>query len=421
MNHKEKNTVPGELAVSNISSLLEDFKKSFITVEATAGLTPILFEDERSKAHYIIVHLAANTIAKISDLEAVLTPEDGEEYKLNRDIYTDNYAYQVMKEDACKGRRFEDIVVEFDPSYRQDKPLKVFGGQHRVTAITEAIKSGQNQSHGLRIYFGLNEEQRLDVAKANNTAIAVANDLLDRMQEDYLGNELRTWCQGVGFLDAAQNFADKRSAIGIPTVRIARTFITNFQLAKGRKIEELQEPIVCQSGPQLDSNYETVRKNVVWSNPEMLEAGKQFVKLHKLQRERVSGRSKDSYSEYANKALHPCIVAGWAYAAGLFQGHPAELAKHFNIPLSVSNQKDQDPLGAADLSKARLKGVDPDTYRGLGARIGAGELGRMLEVFVLHATKATKLGINLKLANAAIQNYEAKKQTQAANKTIKGI
>lgn len=355
--------------VTQVDTLLAQFKSKFTTEEAAAGVKTLIYEDMRSKSQYIIVHLPANIVAKISDLEAVLTPEDGEEYKLNRDIYRDNYAYQVMKEDACKGRRFEDIVVEFDPSYRPDKPLKVFGGQHRVTAITEAFKSGQNQSHGLRIYFGLNEEQRLDVAKANNTAIAVANDLLDRMQEDFLGNELRTWCQSVGFLENAQNFADKRSAAGIPTVRIARTFITNFQMSKGRNIDELQDPIVCQSGPQLDATYESVRTKIDWLDSAMLEAGKQFVSLHKLQRQRVSGREKDSYSEYANKALHPCIVAAWAYAAGLFQGHSAELEKHFNIPLSVKNQVDADPLGAADLSKARLKGSDPDNYRGLGAPI----------------------------------------------------
>ena len=97
----------------------------------------------------------------------------------------------ALQPDAINGRSFEDIVVEFDPSYRPDKPFKVFGGQHRVTAIGEALKAKRNEQHGVRIYLGLTTEQRLEIAKANNTAIAVANDLLDRMQEEFLGAELR--------------------------------------------------------------------------------------------------------------------------------------------------------------------------------------------------------------------------------------
>ena len=397
------------------------FQAEFTTEEQSLGKELILFEDKCSGAYYTTAHVKASTLVKAADLEAVLDPTDSEEYKLNRDIYTDNYAYQVMRDDACKGRRFEDIVMEFDGSYRPSKPLKVFGGQHRVTAIQEAIKAGQDEFQGLRVYFCLTEEQRLDVAKTNNTAIAVANDLLDRMQEDFVGTELRTWCQTVGLLEASQNFADKRNALGLPTVRIARTFITNFQLGKGKNIEQIQTPIVCQSGPEMDAHYAKVRNIINWQNQALLDAGREFVKLHKLQRERVNGRKTDSYAEYANKTIHPSIVAAWAFAAGMFQGRPAELKKHYDIPSAVATKKDADPLAAVDLSKARLKGGDPDTYRGLGARIGAGELGRMLEVFLLHATKATKVGINLKLANTAIQSYEAKKQVHAAQNAIRGI
>lgn len=404
-----------------VTKKFQEFQANFGTEEKSLGKELILFRDKCSGAYYTTAHVKANTLVKAADLEAVLDPSDSEEYKLNRDIYTDNYAYQVMRDDACKGRRFEDIVMEFDGSYRASKPLKVFGGQHRVTAIQEAMKAGQDEFHGLRVYFCLTEEQRLDVAKTNNTAIAVANDLLDRMQEDFVGNELRKWCQTVGLLEVSQNFADKRNALGLPTVRIARTFITNFQIGKGKNILQLHAPIVCQSGPEMDAHYAKVRNTINWNEQSLLDAGREFVKLHKLQRERVNGRKTDSYSEYANKTIHPSIVAAWAFAAGIFQGHPNELKKHYDIPSAVDSKKDADPLAAVDLSKARLKGVDPDTYRGLGARIGAGELGRMLEVFLLHATKATKVGINLKLANTAIQSFEAKKQVHAAQNAMKGI
>lgn len=408
-------------SLEDVTEKFDAFQAGFTTEEKSLGKEIILFQDKCSGAYYTTAHVKANFLVKAADLEAVLDPTDSEEYKLNRDIYTDNYAYQVMREDASKGRRFEDIVMEFDTSYRSTKPLKVFGGQHRVTAIQEALKAGQDEYHGLRVYFCLTEEQRLDVAKTNNTAIAVPNDLLDRMQEDFVGNELRTWCQAVGLLEASQNFADKRNALGLPTVRVARTFITNFQLGKGKSLDSLQSPIVCQSGPEMDQHYAKVRGTINWTDPALLTAGREFVRLHKLQRDRVNGRKTDAYAEYANKTIHPSIVAAWAFAAGMFQGHPSLLAKHFEIPVSVSSKKDADPLAAADLSKARLKGGDPDNYRGLGARIGASELGRMLEVFVLHATKATKVGINLKLANTAIQSYEAKKQVHAAQNAIKGI
>jgi hypothetical protein len=43
-----------------------------------------------------------------------------------------------------------------------------------------------------------------------------------------LGSEMRNWCQKVGLLDVNQNFADKRSPEGIPTVRIIRNLLINF-------------------------------------------------------------------------------------------------------------------------------------------------------------------------------------------------
>ena len=83
--------------------------------------------------------------------------------------------------------------------------------------------------------------------------------------------------------------------------------------------------------------------------------------------------------------------------------------------------EDEDPLNATALSTARLKGVDPDTYRGIATRINRTELGRMLEVFLLQAIRARRRGITKKLANAAIKSFEAKKRTQEAEKAVKGL
>ena len=88
-------------------------------------------------------------IASKADLDAVLDPDESEDYKLNRELSLDSYAYSVMERDALEGRSFEDIVVEYDTSYRSEKPLKVFGGQHRITAINNV-----NHPLNLRSFLG---------------------------------------------------------------------------------------------------------------------------------------------------------------------------------------------------------------------------------------------------------------------------
>ena len=68
--------------------------------------------------------------------------------------------------------------------------------------------------------------------------------------------------------------------------------------------------------------------------------------------------------------------------------HQNYLKTHYALPDSVVAP--DDPLNAKALSLARMKGIDPDTYRGLGARNSPSELGRMLEVFLVQAMTATK-------------------------------
>jgi len=378
----------------------------------------LLLCDARSNAFYLNCHLDSKVLSSKADLDAVLDPTESEDYKLNREIYTDNYAYRLMESDALKGRSFEDLVVEYDTSYRPDRPLKVFGGQHRIMAISEAVKKNVSVAHGVRVYFGLSIEQKVNIAMANNTSIAVSNDLLDRMQEDLLGADLRNWCQTVGILDEGQNFVDRRSPEGIPTVRIARTLLVNFYLGRGSKEDDYHAPVVCSSGPGVDEHYKNLRDNIDWSDKALETMGRQLARIHKLQRERVLGRDTDKYIEFANKVIHPCVAASWAYVAGFLQRDTEALNNHYAL---ADLDPPGDPLNAKALLNARLKGVDPDTYRGLGARINNVELGRMLEVFLLQATKATQRGINQKLANAAIKSYEAKKAKREAEKALKGI
>ncbi len=403
---------------SNVMKKLQEFLKTFQTFEGKNRAKLLLLLDKRSKAFYLSCHLDSKILALRTDLEAVLHPAESEDYKLNREIYTDSYAYRLMESDALKERSFEDLVVEYDTSYRPDKPLKVFGGQHRIMAIMEAIKKNVSVIHGVRVYFDLSIEQRVDIAKANNTSIAVSNDLLDRMQEDLLGADLRNWCQTVGLLSENQHFADRRSSEGIPTVRIARTLLVNFCYGKNSKEDDFHVPLVCSSGPGIDEHYKNLRDDIDWLDEAFQEMGRQFTRIHKLQRERVRSRDTDKYIEFANKVIHPCLAASWAYTAGFLQRDPEALVNHYAL---AGLAPPGDPLNARALLNARLKGVDPDTYRGLGARINNIELGRMLEVFLLQARKAKQRGITQKLANAAIKSYEAKKAKRNADRALMGI
>lgn len=400
----------------SVLKVAKEFVERFSPYECENGIPLLVFCDNESQAFYVVCHLPGNVIVSKSDIDATLDPDESEDYKLNREIYTDNYAYRKMTIDASQGRSFEDLVVEYDTSYRPQKPLKVFGGQHRIRAISENLKRSGDTVHGLRAYFGLSVDQRYDIATANNTSIAISNDLLDRMHEELLGPELRDWCQSVGLLDRGQNFADRRSPEGIPTARIARTIVINFYL--GQKAQGTA-PIVCSSGPMLDKDYERLRSEIDWKDKALATLGQQFTILHKLQRDRVLNRTTDKSIEFANKAMHPSVTAAWAFAAGAFQTNKKYLQAHYDIVKSVSAPND--PLNAKAMLNAKLKGVDKDTYRGLGSRISGDEMGRVLELFIIQATEATKPGISAKLAQAAIQSYEAKKAKRRADQLKKGI
>ncbi len=186
----------------------------------------------------------------------------------------------------------------------------------------------------------------------------------------------------------------------------------NFYEGVRNKTAESYNPIVCASGPGIDHDYQSLRERIDWADKALLEVGKQFARLHSVQRRKVLGRNENNFIEFANKTIHPAVASAWAYAAGLLQNDSTALAAHYALPDSVADDKTDDPLNASALLNARLKGVDPDSYRGLG---------RMLEVFLLQATKATRRGITAKLANAAIQSYEAKKAHAAAQRAVKGI
>lgn len=401
-----------------IMNSLNDFFKEFDPFEIIMGNKLFLYYDKKSDAYYVKCNLKASDIINKTDFEASLdgTTED-ELYKLNREITENEGAFEIMVTDAILGRSFEDIVVEYDTSYNIETPLKIYGGQHRIKAIQKASAEQPDIFHGFRIYIELTKDQKVEIATVNNTSIVVSNDLLDRMREQMIGSELRNFCQTIGLLSAGQDFADKRDPI-ILTVRIARTLIVNYINGLKAIKEDFPQPMVCKSGG-LDNTYMTIRKDIKWDDPHLIEMGKNYSKLHKVQREKVNSRKKNNYGEFARKAISLAVVSGWAYAAGRYQKQPNKLKALYDLPDNVA-ESDDDPLNAKALSDARLKGVDPDTYRGLGTRSNTGELGRMLELFTVLIEKERKT-ISLRLANAAIQSYEAKKSAYAAQQVLDKI
>lgn len=411
-NLQEKLIIPENITPSpEVISKAQNFIGSYITLENQNDIPLLLNRDKKANAFYVVCHLYGETLVKNADTDAVLDADD-EEYKLNRDLSTDKYAYRVMEKDATNGRSFEDLVIEFDTTYRSNKPLKIYGGQHRIAAISKANENNVSVPHGCRIYFHLTRDQKVEIATVNNTSISVPSDLLDRMQEDQLGAELREWCQEVGLLEELQNFSD-RSGEDIPTVRIARTLVTNFQLGIQEKgnANKYYQPVLCSSGPGIDRNYEKIRETIDWKSSELREMGQQFAILHKLQQARVNSRAKGRNAAAARKALSLSVVASWGFASGLFQRDHELLNKHYHLGSGISGT--DDPLNSQALGSARLKGKDKDTYRGLGTRNDSSELGRMLQLFMLQAELGT--GITLDVANTAIKYHEARKMAHEAD------
>lgn len=405
---------PDQIVIDVINEFLNDFTP----LETYNGGKALVIYDEKSKAYYLPCHLKSLDFCDYTDFDATIDGSDEDElYKLNRDITENESAFFTMSSDAKSGRTFEDIVVEYDKTYNSDRPLKIYGGQHRIKAIESAKNIKADTHHGFRVYFGLTKEQKVEIATINNTSITVSNDLLDRMKEQLLGSELRDFCQKVGLLEVNQDFSDKKDSV-VPTVRTARTFIVNYLKGKEALVTDFHIPVVCKSGGS-DEEYMKARTIINWDDAQLQEAGRQFSLLHKTQRAKVTGRKMDYYSQFASKALSLAVVASWSYASGYY----AKNKEQINILYSLVENLglNDDPLNAKALSEARFKGTDPDTYRGLGTRNSPDELGRMLEVFLVLVEKATEKKITKNLANAAIQSYEAKKATNNANKAFSKI
>lgn len=403
-----KSFVQVELDEEKLEALsVEDIVEKFCSQLNPLEKPIHLFQDKRNGAFFTECHVRASTLVKFTTPDTPLEPEGSSEYRANRDLVEDHVAFSQMMLDALGGRTFSNIVCEFIADGSQ--PLKIVGGQHRFSAIMAALMdNGTDSVHGIKVYFALDTEQRLDVQVISNTNIEVSKDLLDRMFETVAGADLRKWCQKVGLLGAKEDFADKRKRGGAISVKQARAFIINYFLGyekRGLPFDSAETtPVVPKSGARRVPEWEDVKVKYpnLWDDKGLEAAGKEFKLLVDKQRAAFAGGSgKKGNPDFAEKAMNDAILSAWPFVAGLLSDNAVRLAKHFEL----KSLGKPDPLRVPLLVKGRHV-TDPDQYRGLGYRTDPKERGRFVELFWLQAEKGG--GLTEKMVNAAIAAYHAK-------------
>lgn len=159
----EKNAKKSE----KIKELASKFFAGISTLESEHDVPIVIFQDGVNNSYYSKCHILASVASKIIDLDAKLDAKDPESFRANRELMLTHTTYLKMKSDASNGREFNDIIVEYNLEYNKDKPLKVWGGQHRAHAISQA-KNLADRYHGFKVYFDLNKKQRTEVALISN-------------------------------------------------------------------------------------------------------------------------------------------------------------------------------------------------------------------------------------------------------------
>jgi hypothetical protein len=399
------NTVEVETSGEKNPNLLEEFAKTFHPLEKQNQL--IEMRDLRTGARYCECHIKGNRIVSLGTTDVPLDPEEQPDYRANRDVVLNSTAFRTMKEDAKQKRSFSNIVAEYTQEFDQEHPLKIIGGQHRFEAIREALAAGVDEYHGVKVYLGLDITQRLDVQLISNTNIAISGDLFDRLQETFQGPELRNWCQSVELLEPCQDFADSYERGGALSVKMARTFITNY--FNGTKIDpktfELVDttPVICPTGGP-DPEWEALKANnpQLWIDAGLQAAGKEFSALVKAQRDafKISKGTKPK-PDFPEKTFNIAVMSAWAYVAGILHNNPTRLKRHFGLRHSTG----KDPLNAAALANGRHK-TDATNYRGLGYRTDPRERGRFVELFYLQAEDGKS--ITPSAVDIAIKQYHVK-------------
>lgn len=389
-----------------IKGLFHEFAQAFEPLEKPDQLLELT--DSRTGARYCECHIRGSKVVPLGTVDVPLNPDDQPDYRANREIVVNSSAYQTMIKDAKLKRSFSNIVAEYTKEFDPEHPLKIIGGQHRYKAIQEALNDGVDEYHGVKVYVGLDMKQRLDVQLISNTNIAISGDLFDRLQETFQGPALRDWCQSAGLLQSGQDFADSYERGGPISVKMARTFITNY--FEGMTVDPKEfdlsdtSPVVCPTGGP-DAAWDKLKADhpKLWTDPELLNAAKEFAALIKAQREAFKNlKKKKPRPDFPQKALNMAVMAAWSYVAGMLHGNAQRLDRHFSLRKSTG----KDPLNAAALAQGKHKSDEPN-YRGLGYRTDPRERGRFVELFFLQAEDGE--GITPSAIDIAIKKYHVKK------------
>jgi len=399
----------------DIEKAVREFLESIATAEKAGNIPITIYQDGVKKSYYLRCTMSGETMSRAVSLDARLDPESGDTFRDNRELLLTNNTFLRMKTDAEKEREFNDIIAEYITSYLPDKPLKVWGGQHRARAIMDAFQDKKvSRNHGFRVYFCLTMEQRTELALISNTNIAVSNDLFDRhLEETYMGPHLRRWCVRVGLLKAGEHFPDSGSRTERITTQNARSFIINYfkgrhsgeQLSNEQLDRNVYEPYLCQSGAFLDEEYRKLTEQLggkLWTDPRLLAAGKAFARLHAAQYKAIK-KSKVNFKNFRMKAMMPSVLSGWSYVAGLLQSHPARLQVHLTVPAPPKGAPD--PLNAEEMAKFRYY-QDIETYRGLGTRSISKDRQRMAQVFLARSIDPAAT-LDKKLLSQAVNQVAA--------------
>lgn len=410
-----------------IIDAIEKFKSNIPIIEKKEFVPLIILLDKKSGAFYCECHIYAKDFVVLSDTNAVINDkEEQAEYRANRELDREDFYFLQMVEDAEAGRQFSDLVIEYNTSYTPFRPLKILGGQHRNEAIIQALKKGVNAVHGIKVYFGLSQDKRAEIMRISNTNINVSPDLRDRIDEQKLlpAGMLRIFCYRTGILNEKdkEDLGDKKRYEDFaPTVRMMRSFIVNFFRGKthqGEVDKGTEIPYLCISGKKTDVEYlkifDAFKEAKEFNDPQLIEAGKMFYKLHETQfknAEKLKGAAK---KEYKLKAFSLAIITSWAFAAGALQSQPERLNKLYKLP-DVSGT--DDPLNAVAMSKARYE-KDLPTYRGLATRSDETERGRVLQLF-LEYSKLPIEKITLDLCRGAIEMFESNQLKKSAERKFK--
>jgi hypothetical protein len=394
-----------------------------------------LYHDPADGAFFTECHLTARQIEMFVDLEPALHGRATEDLpveklvKLTRDVVEESPVFKDMQRDARKGRPFSDIVVEWNTSYRPDRPLKVIGGQHRTWSIRMAIDSDSqaDRLHGVKTYLALDGDKRSSLCIVFNRNIPVAKPYLDRLVEHrVVGANSMLWARHVGLLGEDEDFADRVTGTRRLTAQIVWCVVTNYFLGggfKGKVDDSLHEAVhIPKTGTGgLDKKYMRVLEEHrgLWSSGEVLEMGRRFAELHRRQAD-ACFKPPDKFRDlrkvqHRYKALTPCLAAAWGYTAGVLQREQKRLKAHYELPGSYDPKASPDPLNALAMS-AQKHWSEKETYRGLGTRQNAKEAQRLVKLFLLQTLPDYRGGISKELIASAMDEHAVKMKAVEAER-----